>query len=103
MLVRRVRRPVAGRGQHLAGDQGVGVEGVGGAEVVDLAARRAGAAQLDRHAVGALVPEGQPALADRGRQGEPAAARAGDLQPGVARGVDEVAGSAEDVAADPAR
>ena len=63
VLVRRVRRPVAARREHLAGDQLVGLEAVRRAEVVDLAARLPGAAQLDRHVVGRAVAERQPSLA----------------------------------------
>src|ERR1700728_2350413 len=47
VLVRRVRRPGAGRGERLAGDQAVGLEGTGRAEVVRLPGAGAGAAQLD--------------------------------------------------------
>ena len=65
VLVRRVRRPVAARGEHLDGDQPVGLEGLGRAEVVDLPAGLPGAAQLDRHVLG------------RRRSGTAAAARPG--------------------------
>ena len=47
VLVRRVAGPVAAGGEHLDGDQAVGLEGLGRAEVVDLAAGLARAAQLD--------------------------------------------------------
>ena len=73
VLVRRVRRPVAARREDLARDDRVRVERVGRAEVVDLAARLPGAAQLDRHGVRRLVPERQATLAARRREGEPAA------------------------------
>ena len=47
VLVRRVRAPVAGRGDDLAGDERLGLEHAGHPEVADLAGRLAGAAQLD--------------------------------------------------------
>ena len=55
VLVRRIRRPVAAGREHLDGDQPVGLEGVRRAEVVDLAAGLARAAQLDRHVLGGDV------------------------------------------------
>jgi hypothetical protein len=56
VLVRRIARPVAAGRDHLAGDQRVGVEHPGGAEVVDLPAAVARAAQLDRHIGGGHPP-----------------------------------------------
>ena len=72
VLVRRVRRPVAARGEHLAGDQPVALEGLRRAEVVDLPAGLPGAAQLDRHVLGRAVAERQPPPGPRRRQREPA-------------------------------
>ena len=47
VLVRRIRGPVAVGREDLHGDQRVGLEGLGRAEVVHLAAGVAGTAQLD--------------------------------------------------------
>lgn len=55
VLVRRVRRPVLGRREHLAHDEARGVERLRRAEVVHLTARRARTAQLDRRARGGDV------------------------------------------------
>ena len=62
VLVRRIARPVAARGDHLAGDQRVGVENACGAEVVHLAAAVAGAAQLDGNVGGRHPAVGQLSL-----------------------------------------
>src|SRR5919112_4493295 len=49
VLVSRVGRPVAARGDHLAGDDRAGLERVRGGEVAHLTAGLAGPPQLDRH------------------------------------------------------
>ncbi len=95
VLVRRVGGPVSPGGEHLAGDQVVGVERVGGAEVVHLAAALPGAAQLHRDALGRSVARGQPPLAPRGGYGEAAALLAGHGDLRVARDVGEVGDAGE--------
>ena len=52
MLVRRYDDQLATRSHHLARDELVCIERLGGAEVVDLAACASRAAQLDRDSVG---------------------------------------------------
>ncbi len=99
VLVGRVGRPVAARRQHLHRDQAVGVERLRSAEVVDLAAGPARAAQLDRHVGRGHVAGGPLPRGARGGEREAAAARALDLQLGVARHVGEVGHRLEDARA----
>ncbi len=78
VLVWRVRRPVTARRQHLDRDELVAIEGVGGAEVVDLPGRLAGSAQLDGDVGGRAVAHRERARGGRRRQREPAARCAAD-------------------------
>ena len=86
--VRGIRAPVAVRREHLDGDQLVALEGLDGGEVVHLAARVAGAAQLHRHVRGGAVAGGEAARGGRGGNREAALAR--DLHVRADRRVDEV-------------
>src|SRR5690606_2342657 len=99
VLVRRVGGPVRLGGEHLAGDQPVRLERVGGAEVVHLPAGLPGAAQLHRDVLGGAVAERQPPLAAGRGQCEPAAVDAGHGRRGAARDVGEVGDPAEHVGA----
>ncbi len=97
VLVRRVARPVLGGRQHLADDEALGVEGsgrAGGPEVVHLAARAAGTAQLDGH-----VLAGDPVARHgprRRRLGDGHAAGSGEHRARVARQVEHVGRPGED-------
>ena len=97
MLVRRVGGPVPAGGQYLHGDQPVGQEGLGGAEVVDLPARRPCAAQLDRNLVSGDVTGRQPLTGPGGRQREPAAVGGTNHGLRVAGQVGEVGNPVKDV------
>src|SRR5919198_390966 len=101
VLVGRVGRPVAAGGEHLHGDQLVGLERLRGAEVVHLAAGLAGAAQLHLDALGGAVAGRQPPPRPGGGQGEAAAAVAADLGVRVARQVGEVGDTGEHVGSAP--
>ncbi|GAA5772921.1 hypothetical protein Aros01_09484 [Streptosporangium roseum] len=94
VLVRRVGRPVAAGGEHLDRDELVAVEGVRGAEVVDLAAGLAGAADLDRDLARRAVPDRETPARPGG--GERETARAGDPGGRADGQVGEVADRVED-------
>jgi hypothetical protein len=99
VLVRRVGGPVAARREHLDRDQLVAVERLGPAEIVDLPAGLACAAQFDRDVLGGPVARRQFVAAPGRGQGEGAAGGGGGHgDGGVARGVGEVADPVEDVA-----
>ncbi len=83
VLVRRERRPVPGRGEHLAGDQPVGLQDVRGAEVADPPRAGPGAAQLDPDLVRLHVPERESLRLGPG---------AGQREPAAVPGVDFVGG-----------
>ncbi len=99
VLVRRERRPVAARGDHLDGDHLVGLERRRGAEVVDLPAGLSRPAELDLHALGGAVAGGQPPVGAGPAEREPAALLRGHRGGGVARDVGEVGDAGEDPAA----
>ena len=101
VLVRRVRAPVAGRGDDLAGDERLGLEHAGHPEVADLAGRLAGSAQLDRDVGRAEVLEARnrpDRLGGHDGDGEGDPARLGRLEHevAVAGDVRDVGGSVED-------
>ena len=98
VLVRRVGRPVPARREHLDGDELVALERLGRAEVVDLPAGLARAAQFHRHRLGRAVAGRQPSLAPGARQGERAAVLGRHRDRGVARRVAEVADAGEHAA-----
>src|SRR5690606_3031256 len=73
VFVRRVGRPAARRGEHLARDELLGErEALRRAEVVDLAARRPGPPQLDRDVPGGAVARFEARLTPGPGQREPA-------------------------------
>src|SRR5690606_17690325 len=98
VLVRRVRRPVAPRREHLDGDQPVGVERVGGAEVVYLPGAGTGTAHLDRNLLGSAVAERKAAGAVRAGESEPPSTGGGHSHRRLPRHVCTVRDPAEDIA-----
>src|SRR5690606_30878932 len=97
VLVRWIRRPVAGRRHDLAGDELVGWEGLRHAEVRDPPAARAGAAGLDGYLAGSPVPRLEALVATGGGQGEPTAAAGLERGDAVAGQVAEVADAGEHI------
>src|SRR6202023_1394193 len=76
-------------------DDGVGVEHVGGGEVVHLAAAATGAAQLDRDVLGADVAKGQPPTGAGSADRDPATGGADHPVRAVAADIREVGGPVE--------
>ena len=96
VLVGRVARPVAGRGDQLAADELLRVlPDTGHPEVVDLSARVARAARLDRYVGRGAVAGLEPGAASRGRDGHLRDLVAEQHDDAVAAHVDEVGDGAE--------
>ena len=113
MLVWRIRRPVPGRREDLDGNDAIRLDGMGGAEAVDLARARAGppastppspplpprAANFDRDVLCAQMTQRQSTVAARGRQCETSTVLAAEGHGGVARYACGIGDAAPDIRA----
>ncbi len=99
MLVWRIGRPVPCRREDLDGNDAIRLDGMGGAEAVDLARAGAGAANLDRDVPCAQMTQRQSTVAARGRQCETSTELAAEGHVGVAGYVCGIGDAAPDIRA----